>query len=64
MTDRSAFRIFGLTLVVLCALAFATYVIAPTTPPWLAEPGTVRHLIEDTIQRSGVPASVVWLYSH
>jgi len=63
-TDRSAFRTFGLTLVALCALAFATYVIAPTTPPWLAQPGTVRHLIEDTIQRSGVPASVVWLYSH
>jgi membrane-associated phospholipid phosphatase len=24
----------------------------------------VRHLIEDTIQRSGVPASLIWLYSH
>jgi membrane-associated phospholipid phosphatase len=63
-TDRRAFRTFGLTLVVLCALAFATYVIAPTAPPWLAQPGTVRHLIEDTIQRSGVPSSLVWLYSH
>ena len=63
-TDRKAFRTFGLTLVALCALAFATYVNARTTPPWLAQPGTVRHLIEDTIQRSGVPASVVWLYSH
>ena len=62
--DRSAFRTFGLTLVALCALAFATYVIAPTTPPWLAQPGSVRHLIEDTIQRSGVPANLVWLYSH
>jgi membrane-associated phospholipid phosphatase len=64
IADRGAFRAFGLTLVALCALAFATYVIAPTAPPWLAQPGTVKHLIEDTIQRSGVPAGVVWLYSH
>jgi membrane-associated phospholipid phosphatase len=63
-TDRRSFRTFGLTLVALCALAFVTYVIAPTAPPWLAQPGTVRHLIEDTIQRSGVPAGLVWLYSH
>jgi membrane-associated phospholipid phosphatase len=62
--DRDAFRRFGLTLLVLCGLAFATYVIAPTTPPWLAQPSVVRHLIEETIQRSGVPSSLVWLYSH
>ncbi len=64
VTDRGAFRRFGLTLVVLCALAFVTYVVAPTTPPWLAQPSSVRHLIEDTIQRSGVPSSLIWLYSH
>jgi membrane-associated phospholipid phosphatase len=62
--DREGFRRFGLTLVVLCGLAFVTYVIAPTTPPWLAQPASVRHLIEDTIRRSGLPASLVWLYSH
>jgi membrane-associated phospholipid phosphatase len=62
--DRQVFRRFGLTLVILCALAFVTYVIAPTTPPWLAQPTSVRHLIEDTIQRSGLPANLVWLYSH
>jgi membrane-associated phospholipid phosphatase len=62
--DHVAFRRFGLTLVVLCALAFATYVVVPTTPPWLAQPNSVRHLIEDAIQRSGLPAALVWLYSH
>jgi membrane-associated phospholipid phosphatase len=62
--DRQGFRRFGLTLVILCALAFVTYVIAPTTPPWLAQPTSVRHLIEDTVQRSGLPANLVWLYSH
>src|SRR4029077_2052790 len=36
--DHDAFRRLGLTLVVLCGLAFITYVIAPTTPPWLAQP--------------------------
>ncbi len=62
--DHYGFRRFGLTLVVLCALAFITYVIAPTTPPWLAQPDSVKHLIEETIQRSGVPSSLLWLYSH
>jgi len=61
--DRVAFRNFGLTLVVLCALAFATYVVAPTAPPWLAQPAAVRHLIEETVQRSSIPSSLVWLYS-
>jgi membrane-associated phospholipid phosphatase len=64
MRDRQGFRRFGLTLAVLCGLAFATYVVAPTTPPWLAQPTSVRHLIEDAIRRSGLPASLVWLYSH
>ena len=63
-TDRDGFRRFGLTLIVLCGLAFATYVVAPTTPPWLAQPSAVRHVIEETIQRSGVPSSLIWLYSH
>lgn len=62
--DRAAFKRFGMTLVVLCGLAFATYVIAPTTPPWLAQPASVHHLMEDAIQRSGLPAGLVWLYSH
>jgi len=61
--DRVAFRNFGLSLVVLCALAFATYVVAPTAPPWLAQPAAVRHLIEETVQRSSIPSSLVWLYS-
>src|ERR1700730_14976973 len=62
--DREAFRTFGLTLVVLCALAFVTYVVAPTAPPWLAQPASVRHLMELAIQRSDLPSSLVWLYSH
>lgn len=62
--DRSLFNRFGVTLVVLCALAFATYVVAPTTPPWLAQPTTVRHLIDETLQRSDLPAIAIWLYTH
>ena len=45
-------------------MAFATYVIAPTSPPWLAEPSAVRHVIDNAIQRSGLPSSVLWLYSN
>jgi membrane-associated phospholipid phosphatase len=62
--DRDAFSRFGFTLVILCAMAFATYVIAPTSPPWLAEPSAVRHVIDNAIQRSGLPSSVLWLYSN
>ncbi len=62
--DRDAFSRFGFTLVILCAMAFATYVVAPTSPPWLAQPGSVRHVIEDSIQRSGLPAGLLWLYSN
>ena len=62
--DRAAFSRFGFTLVILCAMAFATYVVAPTSPPWLAQPSAVRHVIEDAIQRSGLPRSLLWLYSN
>jgi membrane-associated phospholipid phosphatase len=62
--DRTAFTRFALTLVVLCGLAFATYVVVPTTPPWLAQPDSVRNLVDDAVQRSGLPAALVWLYSH
>lgn len=62
--NRDDFRRFGLSLVVLCALAFVTYVIVPTAPPWLAQPGSVQHLMQDTVQRLGLPADLTWLYSH
>jgi membrane-associated phospholipid phosphatase len=62
--DRNEFRRFGLSLVVLCALAFVTYVVVPTAPPWLAQPDSVRHLMQQTVQRLGLPADLIWLYSH
>jgi membrane-associated phospholipid phosphatase len=62
--DRTEFRRFGLSLVVLCALAFITYVVVPTAPPWLAQPEAVRHLMQATVQRLGLPADLTWLYSH
>ena len=62
--NRDDFRRFGLSLVVLCALAFVTYVIVPTAPPWLAQPESVQHLMQDAVLRSGLPADLTWLYSH
>ncbi len=62
--DRDAFSRFGFTLVIVCAMAFATYVVAPTSPPWLAQPASVRHVIDDAIQRSGLPAGLLWVYSN
>jgi membrane-associated phospholipid phosphatase len=62
--NRADFHRFGLSLVVLCALAFLTYVVAPTAPPWLAQPQSVQHLMQDTVMRSGLPPALTWLYSH
>jgi membrane-associated phospholipid phosphatase len=62
--DRAEFRRFGLSLVVLCGLAFVTYVVAPTAPPWLAQPGSVRHLMEETVARLDLPSALTWLYAH
>ena len=62
--DRAEFRRFGFSLVVLCALAFVTYVVVPTAPPWLAQPQSVRHLMQLTVQRLALPADLTWLYSH
>jgi hypothetical protein len=64
MNDGRAFGRFGMTLVVLCALAFVTYVVAPTAPPWLAQPAAIHNLLDDAIRRAGLPAGLTWLYSH
>jgi membrane-associated phospholipid phosphatase len=62
--NRAEFHRFGLSLVVLCALAFITYVVVPTAPPWLAQPQSVQHLMQDAVLRSGLPPALTWLYSH
>ena len=62
--DRTEFRRFGLSLVVLCTLAFVTYVVVPTAPPWLAQPDAVHHLMQQTVQRLGLPTDLTWLYMH
>jgi membrane-associated phospholipid phosphatase len=62
--DRTAFRRFGLSLVVLCSLAFVTYVLAPTAPPWLAQPDSVQHLMQQTVLRLDLPSALTWLYAH
>lgn len=62
--NRAEFHRFGLSLVVLCALAFVTYVVVPTAPPWLAQPQSVQHLMQDAVMRSGLPPALTWLYSH
>jgi membrane-associated phospholipid phosphatase len=64
MRSRAEFHRFGLSLVVLCALAFITYVVMPTAPPWLAQPQSVQHLMQIAVLRSGLPPDLTWLYSH
>lgn len=62
--DRNEFRRFGISLVVLCSPAFVTYVVAPTARPWLAQPGSVQHLMQETVSRLDLPSAVTWLYAH
>ena len=62
--NRTEFQRFGLSLVVLCSLAFVTYVIAPTAPPWLAQPDSVQHLMQQTVLRLDLPSALTWLYAH
>ena len=62
--NRAEFHRFGLSLVVLCALAFVTYVVVPTAPPWLAQPQSVQHLMQDAVLRSGLPPALTWLYAN
>jgi len=62
--DRARFHRFVASLVAVCGLAFATYLVAPTTPPWLAAPGLIHHVIDETLAKLQVPTSILWAYSH
>jgi membrane-associated phospholipid phosphatase len=60
--DRSRYRAFAASLLVACSLAFVTYVLLPTQPPWLGHPQDVHKVIDETIGKLGLPGWLVGFY--
>ena len=63
-SDRSRYRRFAAALLAACALAFLTYVVLPTTPPWLGKPDEVYKVIDETIRKLNMPGWLVGVYMH
>jgi len=61
---RSRYRRFAAALLAVCALAFLTYVLLPTTPPWLGKPDQVYKVIDATIRKLHLPGWLVGVYVH
>jgi membrane-associated phospholipid phosphatase len=60
--DRSRYRAFAASLLVACCMAFVTYVLLPTQPPWLGHPQDVHKVIDETIGKLGLPGWLVGFY--
>lgn len=60
--SRSGYHRYAAALVVLCGLAFATYVAMPTVPPWLAQPQSIDEITDTTIAGLNLPAQLVAMY--
>jgi hypothetical protein len=60
--SRSGYHRYAAALVVLCGLAFATYVAMPTVPPWLAQPQSIDEITDMTIAGLNLPAQLVAMY--
>lgn len=59
---RGSYHRFAASLLVLCALAFLTYIVMPTVPPWLAYPQSVHEITDSTIRGWNLPAQLVSIY--
>ncbi len=60
--SRTEYHRFAAALLTLCALAFVTYVVLPTVPPWLAHPQSVEEITDATILRWNLPRQLVAMY--
>jgi membrane-associated phospholipid phosphatase len=62
--DRRQYHRFAASLLTLCALAFLTYAIMPTVPPWLSDPQAIHKITDETIRKLNLPGLVVAIYLH
>jgi hypothetical protein len=62
--QREMYHRFVAALLALCALAFLTYVLLPTVPPWLADPGSIHKITDETLRKWHLPGPIVALYLH
>jgi len=60
--SRREYHRFAAALVTLCGLAFVTYVVMPTVPPWLAYPQSVDEITDATILQWNLPSQLVAMY--
>jgi len=64
LRSRTSYYRYAGALLTLCAMAFVTYVVMPTIPPWLAYPHTVRQITDATVSEWNLPSQLVSLYLH
>jgi hypothetical protein len=59
---RNGYFRYAAALLTLCGMAFMTYIVMPTVPPWLAYPQTIHEITDATIRGWNLPAQVVAVY--
>ena len=59
---RSTYFRYASALLTLCGLAFATYIVLPTVPPWLAFPQSVHEITDATVRGWNLPGQLVSVY--
>jgi len=64
LRSRTSYYRYAGALLTLCALAFITYVVMPTVPPWLAYPHSVHEITDATIAEWNLPSQLVSIYLH
>lgn len=62
--NRAEYHRFAAALLTLCALAFLTYTIMPTIPPWLGDPRSIHEITQETVRKWDVPGQVFSMYTH
>ncbi len=62
--NRAEYHRFAAALLTLCALAFVTYTVMPTIPPWLGVPGSIHEIAQETIGKLNVPGQLFSVYTH
>jgi len=62
--SRSEYHRFAAALLTLCAVAFITYTVMPTIPPWLGDPRPIHEITQETVRALNVPGQLFSMYTH
>jgi membrane-associated phospholipid phosphatase len=64
LSSREYYWRFVASLLLLCFLAFVTYLFFPSTPPWLQFPHEVHKISDETVGKLGLDYFISPLYRH